>query len=33
MTDEQLAENKARVKKMMEELRQKMAMPKVSNER
>jgi hypothetical protein len=33
LTDEQLAENKARVKKMMEELRQKMAMQKVNNER
>lgn len=33
LTDEQLAENKARVKKMMEELRQKMAMPKANNER
>jgi hypothetical protein len=28
MTDEQLAQNKARVKKMMEELREKMAIPK-----
>lgn len=33
LTDEQLAENKARVKKMMEDLRQKMAISKVNNER